>query len=105
MAPELVRKTDYDGCKVDIWALGVLMYTLLVGSFPFRGNSEPELYSRIMRGWYKFPASHKNLSKEARTIISKCLHVDQAKRIDANELASFEWITCIDLGIENKQQV
>jgi len=37
MAPELVRKHEYDGKKVDMWAIGVLLFTLLAGTFPFRG--------------------------------------------------------------------
>ena len=75
MAPELVKKSEYDGAKVDMWALGVLLYTLLLGCFPFKGNSEQELYSRIMRGWYKFP-SGALLSKEAKHIITKCIQID-----------------------------
>ena len=47
MAPELVRKAEYDGRQVDMWALGVLLFAMLAGSFPFRGQSEKELYSRI----------------------------------------------------------
>lgn len=35
MAPELVLKVDYWGSFVDIWALGVILYRLLVGTFPF----------------------------------------------------------------------
>ena len=37
MAPELVRKSEYDGRQVDMWALGVLLYALLSGTFPFKG--------------------------------------------------------------------
>ena len=47
MAPELVRKSEYDARQVDMWALGVLLYALLAGSFPFRGSNEKELYSKI----------------------------------------------------------
>lgn len=47
MAPELTQKREYDGKAVDMWALGVLLFVLLTGSFPFRGHSESELYSRI----------------------------------------------------------
>jgi len=31
MAPELVRKHEYDGRQVDMWALGVLLYAMLAG--------------------------------------------------------------------------
>ena len=47
MAPELVRKHEYDGRQVDMWALGVLLYALLTGTFPFRGANETELYGKI----------------------------------------------------------
>ena len=40
MAPELVRKAEYDGRQVDMWALGVLLFVMLTGTFPFRGVSE-----------------------------------------------------------------
>lgn len=38
MAPELVMKKEYVGKFSDIWALGVLLYVLLCGKFPFKGN-------------------------------------------------------------------
>lgn len=47
MAPELVRKGEYDGRQVDMWALGVLLFALLAGVFPFRGQNERELYGKI----------------------------------------------------------
>lgn len=47
MAPELVKKHDYEGKPVDMWALGVLLYVMLTGTFPFRGISETDLYYKI----------------------------------------------------------
>ena len=44
MAPEITRKSDYEGRPVDILALGVLLYVMLCGEFPFRGTSEQDLY-------------------------------------------------------------
>lgn len=38
MAPEIVSKKDYKGIHTDIWALGILLFTLLCGHFPFRGK-------------------------------------------------------------------
>ena len=38
MAPELCFKREYLGQAVDIWSSGILLYTLLCGFFPFKGN-------------------------------------------------------------------
>jgi serine/threonine protein kinase len=47
MAPEITYKREYDGRAVDMWALGVLLYVMLTGSFPFKGLSESDLYCKI----------------------------------------------------------
>ena len=47
MAPEIVRKHDYDGKPVDMWALGVVLFVMLTGCFPFRGQNEKDLFTRI----------------------------------------------------------
>lgn len=47
MAPELTMKREYDGKAVDMWALGVLLFVMITGAFPFRGQSESELYAKI----------------------------------------------------------
>ncbi len=47
MAPEITLKKEYDGRAVDMWALGVLLYVMLTGQFPFKGISESDLYYKI----------------------------------------------------------
>lgn len=46
MAPELVKKISYDE-SVDTWACGIILYKILTGVFPFRGNSEKDLFKKI----------------------------------------------------------
>lgn len=46
-AVELVSGIPYIGIKSDIWALGVILYFLVVGSAPFGGNTIAELYDNI----------------------------------------------------------
>ena len=46
MAPELVAKKDYLGSPVDVWALGVLLYKMLTGYYPFNGKQNQ--YSKIL---------------------------------------------------------
>jgi len=47
MAPEIVKKQEYDGPPVDMWALGVLLYVMLTRLFPFKGMNENDLYRKI----------------------------------------------------------
>jgi MAP/microtubule affinity-regulating kinase len=39
MAPEIVNKIEYVGAPVDVWSLGIVLFALLCGKFPFRGNT------------------------------------------------------------------
>ena len=96
MAPELVRKQEYDGRQVDMWALGVLLYAMLMGSFPFKGQSERELYTKIQRGQYKYPEL---MSREARYVVSRLLEIDCRRRFRASELVREPWIQCLDLPL------
>jgi serine/threonine protein kinase len=39
MAPEITLKAPYHGEPADMWALGIILYLMLVGKFPFRAAS------------------------------------------------------------------
>lgn len=47
MAPEIVKKAPYD-LAVDVWSCGIVLFKLLTGVFPFRGNSEKDLNKKIL---------------------------------------------------------
>jgi len=55
MAPELVAKKDYYGQPVDVWALGVLLYKMLTGYYPFNGKTDKELFHVIRKGKFRMP--------------------------------------------------
>ena len=83
MAPEIVRKQEYTGFASDIWALGVVLYVMLTGRFPFKAKTEKELFSRILVGNYLPPAC---MGFETKHLVAKMLTVDPQKRPSAAEL-------------------
>lgn len=92
MAPEIVRRTEYEGKGVDIWSLGILLYALLCGCFPFRAKSYPDLYRKIARGIFAMPDE---LSMPVRDMLRQLLTVDADQRITAHQALRHPWLqTC-----------
>ena len=77
MAPELIRKHEFDYEKVDVWALGVVFYAILVGNFPFKGASNRDMYSKVIKGNYVI---QERVPIQAKRIIMKMLQVEQSHR-------------------------
>ena len=55
VAPEMVAKTGHNK-EVDWWALGVLLYEMLIGKTPFVSRDRAEMNDRISKGVFTFPA-------------------------------------------------
>lgn len=47
MPPEIVSKVAYYGKPADVWALGILLYKMVAGYFPFKGRNDRELFWKI----------------------------------------------------------
>lgn len=64
MSPELCAKNNYQGQATDMWASGILLYTMLFGQQPFRGANEKELFRKIIRGQFNMPTitSHSSIT-------------------------------------------
>jgi MAP/microtubule affinity-regulating kinase len=92
MGPEIVNKSEYTGPPADIWAIGVLLFTIMSGCFPYRGATDKELYKRINRADYRLPSDvYNSLSQEALTLLRKVFNVDADKRPSAREILADPW--------------
>jgi serine/threonine protein kinase len=50
LAPEIIENKGYEGFGSDIWSLGILLYILIYGKVPFKGNNISELHRNILGG-------------------------------------------------------
>ena len=55
MAPEIVNKENYIAQYSDIWSLGVLLFSMLYGRFPFKAQNQKELFEKITEAKVEFP--------------------------------------------------
>ena len=79
-APELLAGDQYDN-KVDLWSIGVILYSLYFNEYPYNGNNQVEIYSQIEKNNLK--KSKKN--KEFNELVSKLLIIDPKSRINWND--------------------
>eukprot|EP00760_Papus_ankaliazontas_P027489 PhM_4_TR3362/c0_g1_i1/m.35356/K08794/CAMK1; calcium/calmodulin-dependent protein kinase I len=92
MAPEILCDKNY-GKPVDMWAVGVITYVLLSGTYPFSGASNDEVVDKISAMKFDFPESTwEGISLGAREFISKCLVYDQSKRLTAYDALRHVWV-------------
>ncbi|KAK9510706.1 hypothetical protein O3M35_005441 [Rhynocoris fuscipes] len=89
LAPEVLKASMYNdaggyGQAVDVWACGVIMYTLLVGCPPFWHRKQIVMLRNIMEGKYSFASPEwADVSNEAKDLIKRLLVVDPLKRLTA----------------------
>ncbi|KAM0753436.1 hypothetical protein T439DRAFT_297773 [Meredithblackwellia eburnea MCA 4105] len=92
MAPEIILEQRY-GRAVDWWAFGVLIYEMLLGQSPFRGEDEDEIFDAILEDEPLYPI---HMPKDSVSILQKLLTRDPARRLgsgetDAQEIRSHQF--------------
>ena len=95
IAPEILLNQGYGGYGVDIWSAGVVLYAMLSGTVPFKGNNIDELHDLIIKGEYK---PIKDISEEATHLIKCILETDPKKRINTKDILVHPWLINVDLN-------
>jgi serine/threonine-protein kinase SRK2 len=94
IAPEVLRRTGYDGRTADAWSCGVTLFVMLVGTYPFEDPAQPKNFratiARINARQYTFPAGLK-LSDGIRDLFDKIFVVDPAARLTVAGIRAHPW--------------
>lgn len=96
-APELFQGKKYDGPEVDVWSLGVILYTLVSGSLPFDGQNLKELRERVLRGKYRIPFY---MSTDCENLLKKLLVLNPIKRGSLEQIMKDRWM---NVGYEDEE--
>lgn len=89
LAPEQICGNAYSGEKIDIWSIGIILYSLLVGKIPFKATVPQQYLDDIRNVRYSIPDS---VSPEARDLISRMLVFTPTKRLSCEQIAEHPWM-------------
>lgn len=102
MAPEIVNRIEYSGPPADVWALGVLLFVLLCGCYPFKAQVDKELYKKIQHGQFSVPSS---ISQGSRSLITRILRINPDKRPSVSDIIKDNWVMSNDVNLNSEVMI
>eukprot|EP01025_Chloroclados_australasicus_P057464 TRINITY_DN7162_c0_g1_i1.p1 TRINITY_DN7162_c0_g1~~TRINITY_DN7162_c0_g1_i1.p1 ORF type:complete len:429 (-),score=26.56 TRINITY_DN7162_c0_g1_i1:444-1730(-) len=110
MSPQQINSRNgnrgYSGSKSDVWAIGVLLFVMLLGMFPFEHTNHPnpdrsaaylEVWlQQIKSSWRENPRVSRyaaRLSPECRDLLDKIFQLDESKRLTIAQIKEHPWYT------------
>ncbi|XP_064835533.1 tribbles homolog 1 [Oncorhynchus masou masou] len=89
VSPEILNvSSSYSGKQADVWSLGVMLYTMLVGRYPFHHPDRATLFSKIRWGQCCLP---EGLSPQAKCLLRSLLRKEPWDRLTAAEVLIHPW--------------
>ncbi|CAA0818770.1 Calcium-dependent protein kinase 2 [Striga hermonthica] len=97
IAPEVL--CDHYGPEADIWSAGVIVYILLCGVLPFWGESDQEIFRKVLNGNIDFSSDPwPNISECAKDLVKKMLVRNPKRRITAQQILRHPWLQTYGLA-------
>lgn len=90
IAPEILEGRHGHSYEVDIWSLGVILYTMIIGRPPFETSDVRTTYRRIRYNQYSYPDSVR-ISDPAKELIDGILRTEPHSRLSLDEILGSTW--------------
>lgn len=91
IAPEVLEGKYTEKC--DLWSIGVILYIMLSGRPPFKGNNDREILKKVMVGKYTLDGElWSKRSEPVKSMIQALLEKDPVKRLTAKQALDHPWI-------------
>ena len=105
LPPEMASGEEYSSNrKLDIWALGVILYRMIEGIYPFEGKNTKEIVMNILKGKLEFNKKIK-MSYPLRTLIEGLLEKNHRFRIDDDSELFNKWFEFSNNCIKKKKTI
>jgi len=88
-SPECLSGLPYDGCKSDMWSVGVILYAMVTGQLPWTKRNQNQLFDQIRRAEFTIPSF---LSEYCIDLILSLMCIDTDKRFSATKALKHPWI-------------
>lgn len=94
VAPEVLENKPAYDVSCDMWTVGVIMFIMLGGYYPFRGKKEIDVLRKVRYGEFKFHEKYwSGISEHAKDLIDGMMTVDPELRISAADALISNWIS------------
>ena len=91
IAPEILDGLEGHSFEVDVWSLGVILYTMLVGKPPYESGDVKHTYRKIKQNSFHFP-ERCGVSPQARDLVNKMLVLNPVARLTLWEVTQHPWM-------------
>jgi serine/threonine protein kinase len=89
VAPEVLSGSSYNARKSDLWSVGVILYTMVVGNVPWVKEPVSQMFEQIRKAEFATPTY---LSDQCRDLIRRFLTVEIDKRITIQQALAHPWL-------------
>lgn len=99
-APELLSEKPYCGTKADVWSLGVMLYVMLCGGYPFEDDNIMRLKRKVCSGLLYIPPE---ISPATANLLRSMLTVNPEERYTVQQVLQSEWIGINLLPVDTRK--